>query len=348
MDTNTTKTEQSVNESPANALDQISLLLGEETEDLEAGQEEANEGESESQQQEESEEGAEEKDEQSEEELTWSKALGVDDQQLALDEEGNLKGINVKVDGESSTVNLKELIAGYQLNRHVTQKSQALAEEKREFEQVRTGASKALFEKLQQADQLVEHLTTGLMSEFEAIDWQRLRTENPGEYAARVTEFQNRKARLDQIKGAITEEGGQLTEQQMAERQEQYKAYLQTQYEKVVSNNPQWADAEKLRSDMITMGNFAGSTYGITSKEFSMLNDARHIEILKDAMAYRMGKTVAEKKIQNVPKVQKAAGKPSKPMSKVTQIALNARKAKGYQQRVLQADAVAALLSGEQ
>lgn len=340
----TTKTEQSVTEIPGNALDQIASLLGDDAEDLNAGLEETEEGESESQQPEESTEGAEEKAEQSEEELTWSKALGVDDQQIVLDEEGNLAGINVKVDGETSTVNLKELIAGYQINKHVTQKSQALAEEKREFEQVRTGASKALFEKLQQADKLVEHLTSRLMAEFEAIDWNRLRVENPGEYAARVTEFQNRKANLDQIKGAIYEEGGQMTEQQVAEQQEKYRSWLQSQYEKVIANNPQWADTEKLRSDMVTMGNFAGSTYGITAQEFSMLNDARHIEILKDAMAYRMGKTVAEKKIQNVPKVQKA-GSTTKPMSRLTQLTLNARKARGAKQRYAQADAVAELLN---
>lgn len=354
MEGNTTQTTAQA-ASVVNPIDDIaSLLLGDEekqtdNENQQTGQEESDEGNSESQQDEgegEESESAEAEGEQSDTDLTWAKALGVDDSQLVLDDDGNLKGIQVKVDGEVSTVGVKDLIAGYQLNKHVTQKSQALAEEKREFDTIRVNASKALFEKLQQADQLVGYLNQNLLSEFEGIDWNLLRAQNPGEYAAKVTDFQTKKAKLDQIQHALKSEGEQMTSQQMEEQQREYQKYLHGQYERVIEKNPQWADTERMKSDIASMGNFVNSTYEIRPEEFAMINDARHLEIIKDAMAYRNGKVAVEKKIQNVPKMQKA-GKTSKPMSKVTQLTLNARKASGHKQRDLQRDAIAAMLLGE-
>lgn len=354
MEGNTTQTTGEA-ASVVNPIDDIaSILMGEEEEQTgnegqQTGPETTQEGEAEGQQTEgegeESGEG-EGEGEQSEEELTWAKALGVDDSQLVLDDNGNLKGIQVKVDGEVSTVGVKDLIAGYQLNKHVTQKSQALAEEKREFDNIRINASKALYEKLQQADQLVGYLNQNLLSEFEGVDWNALRVQNPGEYAAKVTDFQNKKARIDQIQAAIHSEGQELSNQYTEEQQRHYQDYVKAQYQKVIENNPQWADVERMKTDIAHIGNFVNSTYGIAPEEFAQVNDARYIEILKDAMAYRQGKSVVEKKVQNVPRMQKA-GKPSKPMSKVTQLTLNARKATGHKQRDLQRDAIAAMLLGE-
>ena len=100
-----------------------------------------------------------------------------------------------------------------------------------------------------------------------------------------------------------------------------------------------------MQSDIAEMGNFVARSYGIHPDEFAMLNDARHIEILKDAMAYRKGKTVSQQKVQNVPKFQKP-GRASKPMSKLTQLTLSAKKATGSKQRDLQSAAIAELLSG--
>jgi hypothetical protein len=342
--------------SVVNPVDDIaSLLIGEEdeqtgSEDQQLGLNEAGNSESDGQQEEgedSSAEGDEDQDEQSDEDLTWAKALGVEDNQLVLDSKGNLKGIVVKVDGEVSTLPLKDVIAGYQINRHVTQKSQALAEEKREFDQLKAHAAQALTSKLEAAERLTQMLHNNLVSEYANVDWELLRVQNPGEYAAKVADFQAKNQGIQNALAAVGAEKNQLSMQQSQEYQQNFARYLDFQLQKVLEHNPAWRDQEVLRSNINEIGAIISKEYGITQDEFAMLNDYRHLEIIKDAIAYRKGKSVSKQKIQNIPNVQSSSGKSSKPMSKLTRLTLDARKAKGYKQRDLQRDAVAALLLGE-
>jgi hypothetical protein len=347
MDTNTTQTHGEA-ASVVNPVDDIASLLmgGDEPEAEEEQETEEGTPEEESTEASPSDEPQSEGELEEGEDLTWSKALGVEDDLLQLDEQGNLQGLKVKVDGEESIVGVKELLEGYRYNKHNTQKSQALAEEKKQFESIKADASAKLYEKLSAADKLLGYMEQALTSEFQNIDWNQLRASNPGEYAAMVADFQARKGQIDKIKAGIMEEGQMMTAEQQAAQQQQYQAYLNDQFQQVLKNNPDWSNPEKMKADVAALGDFVQSAYNIPAEVFASVNDARYIEILKDAMAYRKGKTVTEKKLQNVPKFQKAAGKPTKPMSKVTQLTLNARKATGVKQREFQRDAVAELLMG--
>lgn len=282
------------------------------------------------------------------EDVTWSSVLGIDDENVILDDEGNLQGLVVKVGGVSSTVSVKDLIAGYQTNKHYTQKSQALAEERREFEKVRGEVAQSYTEKLNAVDKLTGFLYESMTKEFQNVNWEQLRAQNPGEYAAAIADYQARDAQFKQIMSAVHSENNQLTEKQQQEYQANYQKFVHEQYEKVLHNNPSWRDVNKMRSDMADMSVSASTLYGITEEEFQYLNDARHLEILKDAIAFRKGKVVTENKLKAVPpKFQKAnGGKPGKPMSKLTRLTLDARKATGSKQRDLQTDAVAELLMG--
>lgn len=281
-------------------------------------------------------------------EVTWSGVLGVEDENVVLDEEGNLQGLVVKVDGVTSTVSVKDLIAGYQTNKHYTQKSQALAEERRDFERVRGEVAQSYTEKLGAVEKLTGFLYDSMTKEFQNINWEKLRAENPGEYAAAVADYQTRDAQFKQILDAVHAENATLAQQHQQEQGVNYQKHLAEQYEKVLLNNPSWRDVKKMQSDLMEMGSEASDLYGISSNEFQYLNDARHIEILKDALAFRKGKTIAENKLKTVPpKFQKASGgKSGKPMSKLTRLTLDARKASGSKQRDLQTAAVAELLMG--
>ena len=354
MDLTNQTTTSLIPEKVSDPVDQIADILIGKNEDEEAKptnleSEEPDDGTSEDNQEgevEESEVTEAEAAESEVEDLTWADALGVDEHQLVLDEDGNLSGINVKVDGEVSTVKVKDLIAGYQLNKHITQKSQALAEEKREFDNLKQEAGKAYYEKLQTADKLLGYMNQALLKEYESVDWNQLRHQNPGEYAALQTEYQQRKGMLENIYSAIKVETNELDSAKKAEYEQRYQQHLKDQFERVLANNPSWVDQEVMKTEIQSIGEFANNAYGIQAEEFSCINDARYIEILKDAMAFRKGKITAEKKIQNAPKFQKANSKPKKPMSTVTRLTLNARKASGYKKRELQGDAIAALLLG--
>ena len=280
-----------------------------------------------------------------EDEPTWGKVLGVDESNIILDDQGQLKGLKVKVDGVEEVVDVKELINGYGFNKHVTQKSMALAEEKKAFDAIRSEAAKVYHDKLTTVDKLTGVMQKSLLKEFNAVNWDQLRQSNPAEYAAMMTDFQTRQGQIEQLMGALQQEAHEEQTRSQTEFQQGYQKYLSEQYERVLKNNPQWADTNKMKADMSAMASFVQASYGITLEEFSMLNDARHIEILKDAMAFRNGKAAVEQKIKNapVPKFQKPGTR--KPMSQLTKLTLASKKATGYKQRDLQADAVAELLT---
>lgn len=280
-------------------------------------------------------------------EVTWAGVLGVEDNNIVLDEEGNLQGLLVKVDGVTSTVSVKDLVAGYQTNKHYTQKSQALAEERREFEKVRGDVAQNYSERLAAVDKLTGFLYETMTKEFQNINWEKLRADNPGEYAAAVADYQTRDAQFKQILNAVQSENQALQQQHQQQYNVEYQKHLTNQYEKVLENNPSWRDTEKMQKDMVVLQDSANEVYGISPEEFKLLNDARHIEILKDALAFKKGKSISENKVNRAPpKFQKVGGKSGKPMSKLTRLTLDARKAQGSRQRDLQTAAVAELLMG--
>jgi hypothetical protein len=281
------------------------------------------------------------------EQVTWSKALGVDESQLVLADDGTVKGVVVKVDGEVSTVGLKDLIAGYQTNKYVTQKSQALSAERKTFDEQREQVVALYKEKLTAVSGLTDALTNALTADYQGVNWEKLRVENPGEYAAAQADFQRRQQQIQQIMEAVKTETSAAEQRKAEEMQQQQTAFLKAQFEKVIANNPQWSDHDKMRTDLSELSNVLQAAYGISPEEFAMVSDARHIEILKDAAAYNKGKTVAKQKMADKPTFQSTRSKPNKPMDKVTQLVLSARKAKGAKQRDLQSAAVAALLMGE-
>ncbi|MEW8195223.1 MAG: hypothetical protein AB2793_16040, partial [Candidatus Thiodiazotropha sp.] len=120
----------------------------------------------------------------------FASALGLEDNALDITDEGEIK-FKTKIDGKENAVTLAELLKGYQLEGHVTQKSQKLSEDRRAFEQERDAQMTELKSALGQATELLKLSEEGLIAEYN-IDWNTLRTENPAEFAAKRQEFQER------------------------------------------------------------------------------------------------------------------------------------------------------------
>lgn len=282
-----------------------------------------------------------------ESDTTWEKMLGLEDGQIDFDDKGNLRGINVKVNGESSTVKLAELVAGYQNNKSNTQKSQALSDERRNFEsQVKTLATEYQA-KLDNAEVLTTFLSDKIVSEYNNINWERLRVENPAEYAAARQDYAYRAQEIEQAKAALAGERQQLTQAQQAQIMKSEQASLQEQRAKMLANNPEWNSPERFEQDMGQIKTFLKGQYGFSDQDFASVRDARLIELVKDAKKFREGVKFAQKKIAKpVPKFQKSSGKSTKTLSKLDKLTKAAKAATGADKRNTQAEAVAELLMG--
>lgn len=345
---------QTTDTASGDPTDQIAeLLLGEEEQPTESDdladeetpsaesteEEEVNESESESEEETTLEDVADE-------DTTWGGALGVPEEALAFDEAGNIAGVNVKVNGKSSTVSMSDLIKDYQGDKSFTEKSQYLSAEKKKFDEQIQVVEQEYASKLENVETITNYLSNKLVSEFEGLNWDQLRVENPAEYAAARQDYAARAQELKQAQDAVAQEKEQATTAKTQEFQQKQQVYMKEQFEKMVEANPTWADEAVLAKDMSELRTFGKSQYGFSDQDFSHVTDARLIELLKDAKAYRTGVKVATEKLKRpVPKFQKSKGKAaSKKVSKLDKLTKAAQKATGTNKRDLQTEAIAELL----
>ena len=120
-----------------------------------------------------------------------AKELGLDADKLTLSEDGDIL-INLKVNGKTEQVDLKEAIAGTQFHKANDEKARVLAEDRKSFESERAQVAQGYAQQLQHIRGLGEMLQNKLTQEFRNIDWDRLRVTDPGEWTAKQREFEIR------------------------------------------------------------------------------------------------------------------------------------------------------------
>jgi hypothetical protein len=273
--------------------------------------------------------------------------LGLDGDKLTLSEDGEVL-VKLKVNGKDETVDLKEAISQTQYFKANEEKARTLAEERKTFESERQQVADSYQQQFQQIQGLGEMLQSKLTQEFQSIDWERLRITDPAEWAAKQQEFAQRNQELQQA--------GQMLGQQMrAQQEEQEKLQaqqraeiLQSERQLMIDSNPEWADEGKMKAGLTEIVEYAKSS-GFSEEELQDVIYSRHVNVLKKAMLYDQGKTVAEKKVKQAPKMQRASNGRfvGKKANKVNKLVERAKAAKGANKREAQADAVAALLLGE-
>ena len=283
-----------------------------------------------------------------EDEPTWESTLGAEEGQLAFDEEGDIAGFNIKVNGESETVDVKTLIAGFQNNKSNTTKSQAHAESVKAFEVQKEQVEQAYASKLESVDALTKHFEKQLISEFDGVDWDKLRANDPAEYAAARQDFSTKAGELQSIQEAIISDRETANKEVLEQGSAKAMEYRKTQFDLMIDKNPTWSDKVVLEKAHDEYRGFVKENYGFHDQEFDQVFDARLIELIKDAKKYHEGIKVAAKKIQKaVPKFQKSKGGGVKPkVSKLEKLTAASRKAQGTEKRDLQQSAVAELLLG--
>lgn len=201
---------------------------------------------------EESEEGKEQEDaSQAElEPAQLAALLGVDESDIDIGEDGSLS-YNVKVDGKPGKATLQDLRDSYQLAKTHQQRLNQLSNERKEFDAQKGELIKGLSDQHEQMAQALNGLAEEFNADYNSVDWNKLREEDPSEYNARRWDFEERRQRLESYKTKAEQQAKQL-------QQEHRKALQQQQVEgaKQLSQvfegpeykgAPKWDDAEKTR-----------------------------------------------------------------------------------------------------
>jgi hypothetical protein len=239
------------------------------------------------------------------EELSLADYLGIPEDSLEVDEDGKV-AFKAVIDGKDQLVPLNELAKSYQLQGHVNNKSIALETERKEFRQEREAYANEIQTRVKGLEKLSAFMETELVAEFNKIDWDNIRRVKPAEWSALRQEFAERAQKIKQAKALAFEESERITEEQAREFVETRSKILTDELNKVITNNPTWADPAVRKSDQDKMRSFLNTTYGYTDQDFATVIDSRLILLIQDAQRYREGKqTVVKKAQKNVPKFRK-------------------------------------------
>ena len=250
-------------------------------------------------------EGSEEGLEEIAEDLTLAGYLGIDDDRIVESEDGQYM-FNAIIDGETKPVPLSELAASYQLQGHVNNKSMALESERKEFDEVKTQVAQELQQRVQGVSKLGELAEQELVGDYNAINWDALRAEDPANWTALRQEFAEKAQKIQQVQQLAKEEGERLQAETQQKFQQQAEEYFKGELKAMIADNPEWADDTVRATKMSEIKSFL-TNYGFTEADAQGVNDHRLIRLIKDAQAYRSGKKAAETKRtgKQLPKFQK-------------------------------------------
>ena len=206
-----------------------------------------------------------------------------------------------KVGGEEVEVELDELINGYQRSKDYTQKSQALAEQRKAIEAERVHLEQVKQERQAYAQKL-QALDSFLSQQNKGEDLEVLKETDPIGYAVRVAEQSQREKQL----AVVRAEQQRIAQQQQAEQQQNLQNHLKAEAEKLASVIPELATpkGDAIRKEI---REYAKSV-GWTDQELASVYDHRAVLTLYKAMKFEQlqkGKPETLKKVQQAPKMLK-------------------------------------------
>jgi len=282
-----------------------------------------------------------------EEDGSWGSALGVDDEKIILDDDGDFKGVSVKVNGETSQVDMNDLITSYQTGKAVTQKSQQLSTDRKQFDTDREAAGQMYQQELTKVQNMAGMLQNQLMAEYNNVNWDQLRISDPAEYAAARQDFATKSEQMQLAGQQIQQQQLQAQDYYNSEVSKNKQAFLANQAEVVLSNNPTWHDDAVMAKDVASMRESAKSYYGLTDEALAGVSSASQVAILQDAIKFRQGSKVADNKLSKpLPKFQKGPRRRrANRGSKLDALTKRAKVSTGMNKKNAETDAIAELLT---
>lgn len=209
----------------------------------------------------------------------------------------------VKVAGQTEKVTLKEALQGYQREADYRRKTQAVAEERKKAEAEAVQLRNA---RDQYAAQL-ESLALALKGQQpKEPDWDKLRQENPTEYAVQRADFQRAQEKLNEVHA----EQQRVYQERLQAWEKEQDRFLQAETEKLHEAIPEWKDENVAKAEKAKLVEYLTTTGGWTMDDVATVQDHRLMLALRKAMLYDEGQKKGREKIAG--KV-KPAGQTLKP-----------------------------------
>ena len=215
----------------------------------------------------------------------------------------------VTVNGEEQEVTLDELMKGYSRQSDYTKKTQDISEQRKEFEEL----SKQYTDEISQIQnergqyvQALEHAIKTSLSgaeQFANIDWERLRSEDPVEFALKKDEYRDLQDKVRQNQ----QEQASIQQKQQEDYRKNLKEHLKKENDLLLEKMPEWGDSKKQKGIAEGIRTFAKSI-GFSDEEIGGLSDHRSLITIHKAKLYDdlQKADVKSKKVKNKPRVVRA------------------------------------------
>lgn len=233
--------------------------------------------------------------------------FGVDPNQIAVNDEGQVS-VKTKVGEEIANVPLADLIKNYQIEKAITKKGQALSDERKNFETERDGLRDKYTQAIQGAVGLVTAMEQQLLSGFNTVDWNKLRVDNPAEFAAKNAEFQNARMQIENIKQHVAGQAKQYAEELNQQKLNDLQKIVEKEQALLVEAIPEFGDVTKAEETKNKLWGYLTTTYKFSEQDLSQVFDHRLIVLANKAMLFdqlQQKGSEAVKTIRKLPKVLK-------------------------------------------
>jgi len=234
-----------------------------------------------------------------------------EEEEVEDEDESESTVYTVKVNGQDVEVSEDELIKGYSRQQDYTQKTQQLAEYKKQMDAAAQGMQQEIAQTQQMRSQYVDALSTAIdtnyahLQQYANVDWETLKSQDKEEYLTKRDEYRQAQENIQQLQSKAQE----AQQHQEREMQMQHQQVLQEEHAKMVSILPEWGDASKRKEIANEIKSFALSK-GYSQEELSQLVDHRSILVLMQAKAWEDDQkrlsSIKQKKVKNKPKVARS------------------------------------------
>jgi len=215
----------------------------------------------------------------------------------------------VTVNGEEHEVSLDELLKGYSRQSDYTKKTQELSQGRKEIEEAKSNYDSALTQMqgerqhyINSINQILQNSSNNL-NEYNKIDWDTLKNEDPIEYVKMKEDFREGKEKMQ----VLEQQRQSAVQQQQAEMQKVHEESIQVERAKMIEALPEWGDPEKQKELAADVKTYA-LKQGFSEEELSSLIDHRSVLVLMKAAKYDAleNADAKSKKLKNKPKVIRA------------------------------------------
>lgn len=225
----------------------------------------------------------------------------VDEAEAQSDGDDSSPRYTVKVDGKEVEVTLEELKAGFSFNTRNTQKAQELAAQRKAFE-AEAAETRQLRDRYAAVLPDLEKIVQGSVDEYDSVDWEALRKEDPQAFALHRAEYQLRQERLKKVQEERASEEARMSQEAAARASEEIERETSLLLEKV----PEWRDEKTRNSELVSIAKFAEEV-GFSRDDLSNLVDHRAYLILRMAYQWSKASQNAESAKRKVSEVKAAA-----------------------------------------